>query len=39
MDLQERAILFETVWAGIEAAKGWIDKTYPKGSIKYFGEV
>ena len=23
----------------IEAARGWIDKTYPPGRIKYFGEV
>ncbi len=23
----------------VEAAKEWIDKTYPKGRIKYFGEV
>ena len=23
----------------IEAARNWIDRTYPSGKIKYFGEV
>ena len=30
---------FHSHAVAIEAAREWIDKTYPPGRIKYFGEV
>jgi len=30
---------FHSQALAIEAAREWIDKTYPPGRIKYFGEV
>lgn len=30
---------FQSAVLAIEAAREWIDRTYPQGRIKYFGEV
>lgn len=31
--------LFRSSAAAAQSAKEWIDRTYPKGKLKYFGEV
>lgn len=38
-DSAEYGVPFRSSAAVTQSAKDWIDTTYPKGKLKYFGEV
>ena len=38
-DSAESGIPFQSSAAATQSAKDWIDRTYPKGKLRYLGEV
>ncbi|MGD0277076.1 MAG: hypothetical protein ABSB79_13660 [Syntrophales bacterium] len=39
LDSEEPGQHFQSNLIALEAAKDWIDRTYPKDKIRYFGEI
>jgi hypothetical protein len=37
--VRQKGSQFQNHALAVEAAREWIDRTYPPGRIKYFGEV